>query len=267
MLRLVDSVGTAIANQTTVPPAGTPKTPLTVVAGAAALRPPWASRFALLHPKAYLGLHGVVGLGLAAACVWVFFAIADAFSEHGPMVRLDMAVAAGLQSHGNERGESIFTFVSLLGGQVLAVLLVIAALVLLARRDWRHLVMIAVTAGGGALLNLALKSAFHRARPSFAAEFPVTSSSFPSGHAMDSLIGYGLLAYWLGSRFPRTQRSINAVVVALVALIGFARIYLGVHYLSDVIAGYSAGFIWLMVSITGYRFAESRRVGPSGKDE
>ena len=228
---------------------------------------PWRSRFASQHPKAYLGLHGIVGLGLAAACVWIFFAIADAFREHGPMVHLDIGVATWLQVHGNDTGESIFTFISLLGGQVLATLLVLAALVLLARRDWRHLVMLAATAGGGALLNIVLKAAFHRARPAFAVEFPVTSSSFPSGHAMDSLIGYGLLAYWLGLQFPRVRRMVMMMCIALVALIGFARIYLGVHYLSDVVAGYSAGMIWLLVCITGYEFAESGRVGPRGKDE
>ena len=53
----------------------------------------------------------------------------------------------------------------------------------------------------------------------------------------------------------------------IVASIGYARIYLGVHYLSDVIAGYFAGLVWLVVCVTGYQFAESRRVGPSGSDE
>jgi undecaprenyl-diphosphatase len=53
----------------------------------------------------------------------------------------------------------------------------------------------------------------------------------------------------------------------LVATIGYARIYLGVHYLSDVVAGYSAGLIWLAVCITGYQFAERRRVGPGGPEE
>jgi hypothetical protein len=54
---------------------------------------------------------------------------------------------------------------------------------------------------------------------------------------------------------------------ALVIVIGYARIYLGVHYLSDVVAGFAAGFIWLIVCITGYRFAERRRVGQSGPDK
>jgi len=183
------------------------------------------------------------------------------------MVRADAAVTAWLQTHGTELGESIFVWISFLGAQVLATLLLIVAVTLLVRRDWRQLAVLAVTCGGGALLNVALKQAFHRTRPSFASEFAVTSWSFPSGHAMDSLIGYGLLAYWLSARFPRARTPILAGAVALIILIGYARIYLGVHYLSDVIAGYAAGLIWLSVCITGYRFAERRRVGPNDPDK
>ena len=86
---------------------------------------------------------------------------------------------------------------------MLIALLVVVAIVLVVRRDWRHLGVLAVTCGGGALLNGVLKLVFHRARPSFATEFNARSWSFPSGHAMDSLIVYGLFAYWLGRRMPR----------------------------------------------------------------
>jgi membrane-associated phospholipid phosphatase len=219
------------------------------------------------HPKTYLGLHGVVGLVLAIACVWIFVALADEIPEKGWMARVDTNVTGWLQAHGTETGESVFSVVSLLGAQVLSVLLVAVAVILLVRRDWRHLAMLAVTCGGGALLNLGLKQVFRRQRPSFASEFSVTSWSFPSGHAMDSLIVYGMLAYWLADRFPSARRAIAAAAVALIALIGFSRVYLGVHYLSDVIAGYTAGSIWLLACINAYRFAERRRLGPSGADE
>jgi len=127
--------------------------------------------------------------------------------------------------------------------------------------------VLAATCGGGALLNGALKLAFHRARPTYASEFNPSSWSFPSGHAMDSLIVYGLFAYWLGTRYKAYRRIIYTAAAVLITAIGFARVYLGVHYLSDVVAGYSAGFVWLSVCVTGYQFAERRRVGPSGADE
>jgi len=228
---------------------------------------PTESRFARSHPKSYLGLHASIGLVLAALSTWAFFAIADEVPERGWMVRADAAVTAWLQTHGTELGESIFVWISFLGAQVLATLLLIVAVTLLVRRDWRQLAVLAVTCGGGALLNVALKQAFHRTRPSFASEFAVTSWSFPSGHAMDSLIAYGLLAYWLQRRFPQRRGLILAGAAALIFVIGYARIYLGVHYLSDVVAGYSAGGVWLAVCITGYRFAERRRIGTGGADE
>lgn len=222
------------------------------------------SRWARLHPKTYLGMHGFIGLVLAVLCAWAFTAIADEVPEKGFMVRADGAVTNWLQAHGTEAGETIFSFVSLLGAQALIGLLMIAAMVLTYRRDWRDLILLALACGGGALLNVGLKSVFHRARPSYAAEFPVSSWSFPSGHAMDSLIGFGVLAFLLGQRFPARWRLIYTLAATLITAIGYSRIYLGVHYLSDVIAGYAAGFVWLMVCVTGYQFANRTRVGESG---
>ncbi len=228
---------------------------------------PTRSRFAFLHPRVYLGLHGIVGLLLASACTWLFFAIADEVPEKAAMVRVDNAVATWLQVHGTETGESIFVGVSYLGAQVLTAVIVAVAILFIVRRDWRHLAVLAITCGGGALLNGALKLVFHRARPTYAVEFQAVSWSFPSGHAMDSLIVYGLFAYWLGARHREYRRLLYLGAAALVAAIGYARLYLGVHFLSDVIAGFSAGLVWLSVCITGYQFAERRRIGAGGEAE
>jgi membrane-associated phospholipid phosphatase len=142
--------------------------------------------------------------------------------------------------------------------------LLVVAVVLARRRNWRRLVALAITCGGGSVLNVALKSIMQRARPSFASEFHARSWSFPSGHAMDSLIAYGFLAHWAVNRWPRRGTWIIAATILLVGMIGFARVYLGVHYLSDVIAGYCAGCVWLVVCVTGVRFAERRRIGSGG---
>ena len=223
---------------------------------------PTRSRFASLHPRAYLSFHGLIGVALAAACGWAFFAIAEDVPEKGTMVHVDMAVTNWLQTHGTEAGESIFVGVSYLGAQLLIVLIVAVAIALVVRRRWRQLAALAITCGGGSLLNVALKLAFHRTRPSFAAEFNLSSWSFPSGHAMDSLIVYGLFAYWIGVLHPRARLPAIVGAALLIGAIGYARIYLGVHYLSDVCAGYCAGLAWLAVCISGYRFAVRRGVGP-----
>ncbi len=169
------------------------------------------------------------------------------------MARFDVVVTQWLQTHGTEQGEAVYRALSLLGGPVLFVAIAIVAIAFIVRRDWPRFVTLAVTCGGGAILDVTLKSIFHRARPSFASEFNETSWSFPSGHAMDSLIGYGLFAYWLAERFPRARVPILIFAAVLVVVIGYARVYLGVHYLSDVVGGYMAGLIWLSVCAVGYR--------------
>jgi undecaprenyl-diphosphatase len=132
-------------------------------------------------------------------------------------------------------------------------------LFLAARREWLRAAALAIAGLGGTLLNNVLKLIFHRGRPEFATEFITHQSwSFPSGHAMNSLVGYGFLAYLLleSTTDRRARIAILVATTIVVGLVGFSRLYLGVHYPSDVIAGFLAGGIWLLVCITGYRFAK-----------
>jgi undecaprenyl-diphosphatase len=145
--------------------------------------------------------------------------------------------------------------VSLLGSPaVIAAWGLVVVLLLLARR--KHLLLggwVAALAGAG-LLDVELKRVFHRARPVWDVP-PLTAPgwSFPSGHAMGSLVAYGMLAYLLvRNAHSRGQRlGIVACAVVLVLLVGLSRMYLGVHSFSDVIGGYAAGVVWLAACITG----------------
>jgi undecaprenyl-diphosphatase len=226
---------------------------------------PWETRFAQLHPKAYLYVHAALGIVGVAALLKLFLSIAEEIPEQGALVRFDDAAAAWLQNHGTETGEAIFNAVSWLGAPVLALVLLVAVVMMVRRRDWVAALAIASVGGGGALLNYALKMVFHRGRPEYATEFIMGATwSFPSGHAMESLAGYGFLAY-LALRHlhsPARRRAVIAGVVALVLAIGYSRVYLGVHYVSDVIGGYLAGAAWLLVCISGYGFARGRRPSP-----
>lgn len=226
---------------------------------------PWRSWFARLHPKLYLSLHAVVGILLSMGLLWAFLAIAEDVPENGSMVRFDAAVAVWFHLHETEWLEGVFYVISLIGAPVLAATLAAAAILFLVKRDWRRLGALGVTVGGGGLLNLALKSGFHRVRPVYASEFHPHGWSFPSGHAMDSLIGYGMLAFFLAEQASdaRMRRLIGGLAATLILAIGFGRIYLGVHFLSDVVGGFAAGALWLGVCITGYRFARRRHVSTS----
>jgi undecaprenyl-diphosphatase len=226
---------------------------------------PWATRFARLHPKAYLGLHIGGGLVLSALCAWAFYVMAEALPRRGAMVHTDHRVAQWMEMHNSETGERIALVASLFGDHILWPLVGVVTLVLLVRRAWPQAMLLACGAGGSSLLNAVLKSQIHRGRPIFAAEFNVDHSSFPSGHAMNSTVAYGLLAYLIGLRL-HSQRAHAWLVVATAAVvlgIGFTRIYLDVHFLSDVLAAYAAGGLWLAVCITAFTFVRTSRLSDS----
>ena len=108
---------------------------------------------------------------------------------------------------------------------------------------------------GTLVLNQGMKLAFARPRPIlWPPLIHEASYGFPSGHAMGSLVLYGFLAYVLADRYPRQARSIYGIAVGLIAWIGWSRLYLGVHYPTDVLAGYAVGFLWLMTCILMLRW-------------
>ena len=126
-------------------------------------------------------------------------------------------------------------------------------LLLRLKHTWEALIL-AISFAGGGLLSYALKNIFHRARPDIQHLVNVGGYSFPSGHALISATFYGMLGYliWLNLR-QRNKPSWHVAVltVIFIAAIGASRIYLGVHFPSDVVAGFAAGGVWLTACIMG----------------
>jgi membrane protein DedA with SNARE-associated domain/membrane-associated phospholipid phosphatase len=215
-----------------------------------------------LTPGQYLGLHLTVGLLAAAGCLWLFGGVVEDLITGDPLVRFDRALDDYLHSHATPHLTTFFLVVTAFGSTVAMVLLGVVVAALLAwRRLWTLLWTWIAAVAGSALLNWLLKGLFQRPRPHFAHPLVVeTSYSFPSGHAMESFVVYGMLAYlavlWLRSWEARMAAVCGAALV--VVLIGFSRMYLGVHYFSDVVAGYAAGGVWLSALMTG---AETIRRG------
>jgi len=197
--------------------------------------------------KVKSGLLLVGGLLIASTALLVFGWLAEEMLE-GDTQQFDTFVRNAvhkLATPGLTRLMQVFSFF----GSVAAVTaLCLAAICMsLYYRCIRTAAMLAITMLGVAALDVALKLAFHRPRP--IAFFGATPStySFPSGHALGSLCFYGMLAAILATRARGrgAKFCVWMAAVFLVGTIGFSRIYLGVHYPSDVIAGYCAATVWV----------------------
>jgi membrane protein DedA with SNARE-associated domain/membrane-associated phospholipid phosphatase len=208
-----------------------------------------------LTPGQYLGLHLTIGLLAAAGGLWLFGGLAEDLLTGDPIVRFDRALDAYLHARATPPLTTFFLIITAFGSiEPLVLLGVVMAAFLAWGRRWVFLGSWLAAVAGSAVLNHLLKGLFARPRPHF--EHPLlveTSYSFPSGHAMESFVVYGMLAYFavLALRTWESRVGVVCGAALLVVLIGFSRMYLGVHYLSDVLAGYAAGAVWLSALITG----------------
>lgn len=214
----------------------------------------------------YLGIHLTLGLFVSLVALWGFAGVTEDVLHHDPLTVVDLQLATWMRAHASPGGDRIAMIVSAVGSPVaMAALAGIVAAVLAYRRWWVVLAGWSAAYAGGSLLDQALKNVIRRPRPYGAEAFLYgTSFSFPSGHAMGSLIGYGMSAYLLIAFWPRAQRhwiTVTLGAALLVVLVGTSRLYLGVHYLSDVMGGYAAGIVWLATCATGVEIA--RRWQPS----
>jgi undecaprenyl-diphosphatase len=210
-----------------------------------------------------LGLHLTLGLLVAAGGLWLFGELAENLTSNDPLVRFDKTVAATLHGQATPAFTTVFMLITSLGTlEALGTLGLLVAVIYSVRRRWLYVgAWIAALAGGEALDQL-LKELFARPRPSFVDPLLFeTGYSFPSGHAMMSLVTSGMLAYFavLALQSWRARGAVIFGAALLALLIGFSRIYLGVHYFSDVVAGFAAGGIWLSTLITGMEIIRRRK--------
>lgn len=128
----------------------------------------------------------------------------------------------------------------------------IATLIFLFRKRYWAMVAFWLAMGGVGLSVRFAKTFISRARPSEVAYYEVEHYSFPSGHATTVIALFGLLAYFIyrHSSDKPSRKYIFWIAAIFIILVGFSRIYLGVHFLSDVLAGFILGFVWMLVGIS-----------------
>jgi membrane-associated phospholipid phosphatase len=207
-----------------------------------------------------LGPTLIIGLLVLAAGGWVFGALAEEVAEDD--TGLDNRIADELHEHATRPLTEFFEAVTTLGnGIVLAGVAAIAAYLLARRRYYAEAVLMVLAYVGAEVLSYSLKLAFRRDRPFFTDPLATVSTySFPSGHATVSVAVYGALCVVLVRRLTGPLRLVClAAAVLLVSLIGFSRLYLGVHFLSDVLAGFSIGLAWLALCVVVLDLHHRRR--------
>ena len=218
---------------------------------------------ARLSPEGAAGMHLTLGILALVVAAWIFGVIADEVSHGAPITLLDVRLANWFHARATPGVTHAMLFITT-WNSVAGVLVMAAVLgwVLFRRRldDWLLALIAAVP--GGVAVNVLMKFAFARARPVF--EQPIVTLdtfSFPSGHSSGATLFYGFLACLLVRHVtaPGRRASIIAAAALMVTLIGFSRIYLGAHYLTDVLAGIAEGLAWLAICITTVSTLRRRR--------
>ncbi len=207
-----------------------------------------------LSPKSYLGLHLTVGLTLSVVFAWVFGGITEDVLTGDPLVEVDHWVLNNILRFRTPAVTSSMIIISRLGsGPVITAVSIVVAAYFLFRKRFLYLATYISAILGGNILQLALKLAVHRGRPiSVSSLISAEGFSFPSGHAMMSVIFCGMIVYFIIRKMHSWRLGVFMVMAAgfIIFLIGLSRIYLQVHYLSDILAGYAVGLFWLSICLT-----------------
>ena len=207
---------------------------------------PTATLARLLHLGALLGgLLGVLVLG-----GWLVGSAVEAVTGAGDRTRLDGPVTRAIVEQRSEGLTTLFRAVTILGDRPILVplVLVVGLTLRVRRRSWAPLAFLAIAQLGSIVLYNAVKALVARPRPAIG---PVVASAtgygFPSAHATQAAAVWGALAVLAGRSLAgrRSRGTVAGAAAAVVALIGVSRLYLGVHWATDVVGGWALGALWL----------------------
>ncbi|MVM33704.1 phosphatase PAP2 family protein [Spirosoma sp. HMF4905] len=205
-----------------------------------------------LTTEHFRGLPFTVLAGLLVVNVMVLSEIAENLVNTEPMVRVDHGFTQWLfRERSTSISQLLYALTWLGSAYVTVALTLVGSLVLYRQKKGRNIIILWILMAGVGLFVQVGKRTFIRARPTEVAYYTESGYSFPSGHSATAMTLYGLLGYWLvrGRRRIRNRWLVGLSAVGLILVVGFSRIYLGVHFLSDVLGGYLLGACWLIVGI------------------
>jgi membrane-associated phospholipid phosphatase len=195
-----------------------------------------------------VGLPLGIALGVLTIGAWAFGAVAEEVAE-GDTATDDQRIADWLHGRATDPLTDVFRAITWTGnGGFLAVVVFVVAVLLWRRRLVTDGLFVVLAFAGAEVITFGMKQGFRRERPFFEDPLATASSfSFPSGHSLVSLAVYGSIALVVArhARSRRVAATAPGVAAVWILAIGFSRLYLGVHFLSDVVAGFAAGAAWL----------------------
>ena len=193
----------------------------------------------------------------SAIIALIVFLIRKPIRKHKP---IDMLIFDKIKPRVNENNNKTMLFITLLGKHqflIPANLILIFYFLLVKKQTWFYIRVITI-AISSLVLMLLLKQLFQRKRPLSPLLKAAKGLSFPSGHAIMAVTFYGLLIYILqhSVTIDWPKWLVTVLVTVLIILIGFSRIYLRVHYASDIAAGFLIGLLWLLISLAVLKWLE-----------
>ena len=206
-----------------------------------------------LNPKisSFVAFFGIFWLSVCGLTVYVLAEISDDVLEQESFA-FDKTILLWIHQFASPTLDAVMVAITRIGDPHTVVPLTLVVFVLLLwRKRFLEAKFFALDAAGGAVLSYLLKLAFSKDRPRLW-ESPINevTYSYPSGHALGSMVLYGFLSYLVARLFPQYAKVSYAIATLLILTIGFSRLYLGVHWPTDIIGGYGIGFLWITVCIS-----------------
>lgn len=206
----------------------------------------------ILHSKILLLLtiEIIVGVLSSLATAVVFFKIFQEILEKDTLY-FDQRMANYIYLWRSPWMTRVMIFITDLGAEYMILFSILVVIILIWKKHKRSALSLVIILVMGVIINISLKQIIHRPRPIMAPLVTETSYSFPSGHAMNSAVFYLAVSFYFYhlTRKKKLSLWVTTGSIVLIILIGFSRVYLGVHYPSDVAAGYVIGVWWLTTAI------------------
>ena len=206
-----------------------------------------------IYPK-ISSLIATIGFFGLASCLLIIYVLSELSEEvlEREAFAFDKTILLWIHSFANPTLDKIMLGITRLGDPITVGIIAGVTLTVLWLRRYRlEAKIFIVNCIGGVILSDGLKLAFGKSRPQlWDSLISEETYSYPSGHALGSMVLYGFIANLLADLYPQYFNLIYIVATILIAAIGLSRLYLGVHWPTDVIAGYGVGFLWITLTIT-----------------